>query len=78
MNHSPPRRSVPLPHGEDEEFHRQAKELVASLEAAQAELDRDGPVSRDELASMLRELGREWGLDDDVDEAAKKGPVPNP
>ncbi|MDE1148882.1 MAG: hypothetical protein PW843_20135 [Azospirillaceae bacterium] len=75
MSKIPSRRSDP-PHPEqDEEFRRQAEELAASLDAAEAELERDGPVPPAQFAAMLRELAREWGLEDDL---AEEGPTPGP
>lgn len=44
----------------DSEARRQAALLAASLDAAEDEMDRDGPVSREQLAAMLAALEEEW------------------
>ena len=43
----------------DTEALRQARDLAASIDAAAEDLERNGPVSREELAAMLHDLEHE-------------------
>jgi hypothetical protein len=56
------------------EAKRQARELAALIDAVADDLERNGPVSPDELLRRLEALEREWGrVENDTAASARAG-----
>lgn len=54
-----------------EEDRRKAEVLVASLDAAMEELEREGPASAETVGRMMQELEQEWALCDAAKRSAR-------